>query len=82
MCEEIKRSFDKADLRIVADIECFLVDSGITRAVPESIAAMYRGDLDKELLFVHLQMLPDAVKQYSETSGFLRSPLYTHCVML
>ena len=59
------------ELKVVADIESLLLDSanGITRAVPESITDMCRGDLDKDCLAVHLQMLPDSVKQYSHASG-------------
>ena len=71
VCEEIKRRFDQEDLKVVIDIEQLLLDSanGITRTIPESIKNIYRSDLDIERLSVHLQMLPDAVKQYSDPSG-------------
>ena len=67
VCDEINRRFDQKDLKIVIDIECLLFDSasGIPTDIPESITDTYRSDIDKERLSLHLQMLPDAVKQYS-----------------
>ena len=67
VCEEINRRFDQKDLKVVIDTECLLLDSanGITRGIPESITNTYRSDIDKECLPLHLQMLPDAIKQYS-----------------
>ena len=67
VCEEINRRFDQKDLKVVIDIESLLLDSanGITRDIPDSITNTYRSDIDKERLSLHLQMLPDAVKQYS-----------------
>ena len=55
---------------MVIDIECLLLDSanGITRDIPESIINTYRCDIDKEHLSLYLQMLPDAVKQYSAST--------------
>ena len=54
-------------MKVVIDIERLLHDSanGITRDIPESITDMYKSDIDQERLSLHLQMLPDAVKQYS-----------------
>lgn len=86
VCEESKRRFDQQDLKIVVDMESLLIDSanGLTLTVPESITAMYRRDLDKERLAVHLKMLPDVIKQY----GMLlvcqsrESPSSALCVML
>ncbi len=71
LCEEIKRRFDQEDLKIVADMESLLLDSanGVIRAVPESITAMYRSDVNSERLAVHLKMLPDAVRQYGSVVG-------------
>ena len=64
VCDEINR-FDQKDLKVIIDIERLLLDSanGVTRDIPESITDMYRSDIDKERLSLHLQMLPDAVKQ-------------------
>ena len=67
VCDEINRRFDQKDLKVVIDIE-HLLDSanGIPAAdIPESITDTYRSDIDKKRLSLHLQMLPDAVKQYS-----------------
>ena len=66
ICEEINRRFEQKDLKVVVDLERLLLDSanGITTDIPESITATYRGDIDKERLSLHLQMLPDAIKQY------------------
>ena len=74
LCEEINRRFDQKDLKVVADIERLLLDSanGITRDIPESITTTYRGNIDKERLFLHLQMLPDAVSQYSASAFPIR----------
>ena len=71
VCEEIKRRFDQQNLKIVVDMESLLIDSanGLTRTVPDSITAMYRRDLDKERLAVHLKMLPDVIKQYGMVVG-------------
>ena len=68
--EKINRRFDKKDLKVVADIEHLLLKSanGITRDIPESITATYRGDIDKERLSLHLHMLPDAISQYSASA--------------
>ena len=73
LCEEINR-FDQKDLKVVADIERLLLDSanGIPRDIPESITTTYRGNIDKERLFLHLQMLPDAISQYT-----IKSQQYT-----
>ena len=80
LCEEINtreinRRFDQKYLKVVADIERLLLDSanGITRDIPESITTTYRGDIDKEHLFLHLQMLPDAINQYSVSAFPIRN---------
>ena len=69
--EEIKRRFDQRDIKIVVEMEQLLLDSanGVDTTIPESIKTMYRSDLDIERLSVHLRMLPDAVKQYNNTSS-------------
>ena len=71
VCEEIKRRFDQEDLKVAVDIEQLLLDSanGIIRTIPEFVTAAYRSDMDMEPLSLHLIMLPNAVKQYSDTSG-------------
>ena len=54
-------------MKVVIDIEGLLDSAnanGIPTDIPESITDTYRSDIDKERLSLHLQMLPDAVKQY------------------
>ena len=84
VCEEISRRFDQKDLKVVIDIERLLIDSanGILRDIPDSITDLYKADIDKDRLSLHLQMLPDAVKQYnSSTVPVRRSPIFELCVM-
>ena len=59
VCDEINRRFDQKDLKVVIDIERLLLDSAnsVTRDIPGSITDMYRRDIDKECLSLHLQML-------------------------
>ena len=56
VCEEINRRFHQKELKVFVDIEHLLLDSanGITRDIPESITATYRGDVDKECLSLYL----------------------------
>ena len=71
MCEEIKRRFDQDVLKVVVEIEQLLLDSAnaIAMTIPESVTSIYRSDLDIQRRSVHLQMLPDAIKQYKDPSG-------------
>ena len=79
------RRFDQKDLKVVIDIECLLLDSanGIPADIPESITDTYRSDIDKERLSLHLQMLPDAVKQYSVSTLPIKkvTSIHIHYVM-
>ena len=82
VCEEIKRRFDQDDLKVVVEIEQLLLDSanGIATTIPESVTCIYRSDLDIEQLYVHLRMLPGAVKQYNDPSGLPIKNFYTYIV--
>ena len=85
VCEEIKKRFDQDDLKVVVEIEQLLLDSanGIATTIPESVTCIYRSDLDIEQLYVHLRMLPDAVKQYNDPSGLpIKTSIRTLCNVL
>ena len=76
MCGEIKRRFDQKDLKLVAKVECLLLDSVNGSAtmqssiIPKPILTMYcRRDLDKKSLSLQLRMLQDIISQYNANSG-------------
>ena len=76
----------RGGLNVVIDIERLLLDSanGITRDIPESITNTYRSYIDKVCLSLHLQMLPDAVKQYNVSTLPIKkvSSVHTLCDVL
>lgn len=74
VCEEINRRFDQKDLKVAIDIECLVLDAanGIAKNIPESIKSTYGNDIDMNRLSLHLQMLPDAVKQYGASTSHIK----------
>lgn len=71
VCNEISKRFDHKDFSLVADFEqaILLAGNGQEVVIPEDIKELYKDDLNIARLTTHLQMLPDIIKSYGESTG-------------
>ena len=65
--EELKRHFHQGNFLFIREVESMLINSANGKAfsIPLKLKELYNQDLDFDKLSLQIQMLPDAVKQYS-----------------
>ena len=63
MIGELERRFDQGAITVLRDVEALILQAanGGKVHIPESVATLYKNDIDVDKLKIQLQMLPDLV---------------------